>query len=80
MKRNTLLAPLFVAVVAAVFALGPYGTSWAAPKKDIPFPNPAQQRIDTVAELKVIVSLLREQNKMLKEQNVLLKEISTQRK
>lgn len=76
MKRNTLLAPLLVAAMAAVFALGLYGTSWAAPKKNIPFPNPAQQRLDTVTELRVIASLLRDQNKMLKEQNAILKEIN----
>ena len=78
MKRKTILAPLFIAAVAAFFAFGLFETSRAAPKNDIPFPNPAQQRLDTVAELKQIAALLQEQNKILKEQTNLLRDIKRQ--
>ena len=71
MKRNALLASL-LAVGIACFMLNFYQTSQAAPKKELPFPNAVQQRLDMINELKGIATLLREQNQLLKKQNAIL--------
>lgn len=77
MKRRTLFASLLVMVIVTSFVLGFYQTSQAAPKKDPPIFNAAQQRLDTINELKVIATLLREQNQLLKEQNAILQQTAT---
>ncbi|MBN2296434.1 MAG: hypothetical protein JXM70_28655 [Pirellulales bacterium] len=73
MKRNTLLAFLLSAGIAACLVLGIYQTSQAAAQKQDPaFFNSLKQRMEMIHELKEIASLLREQNQLLKKQNAIL--------
>ena len=79
MKRRTLLASMLAMGIVASFVLGFYQTSQAAPQKEIPFPNAAKQRLEMIGELKVIATLLKEQNQLLKKQNTILEKTATGR-
>ena len=72
MKRHALLASLLAVGIVTCLVLGLYQTSQAAPQKELPFPNAAKQRLEMINELKGIVALLKEQNKLLKKQNAIL--------
>ncbi|NIP71191.1 MAG: hypothetical protein GTO04_19140 [Planctomycetales bacterium] len=65
MRKRNFWPLLILANVLCLCVLSFYRTSPAAPGKQIPFVNPAEQREIMIEELKQLNRLLREQNTLL---------------